>query len=358
MESMVKLINTFKDRRIIVTGHTGFKGSWLTLWLSMLGAKVTGISLDPKDPLDAYYAMGIKNLSEDLRQDIREFKGLFNIINSTEPEIIFHLAAQPLVSQSYLQPLETLCTNIMGTANLLEACRLTPSVKTIIVITTDKCYENTGKHLPYNEDDRLGGEDPYSSSKAAAELVVNSYRKSFFSSANSPGIATARAGNIIGGGDWAENRIVPDCIRALKEGRQILIRNPTSVRPWQNILEPLYGYIILAEKCFTNNKLFSEAWNFGPECNSVYNVWQLGEGIIKAWGSGTLVKSGEKQKIKEADYLSLNINKAKEMLSWTPVLTFQDSVGLTVDWYKAQAEGKDMLKFSIEQIENYMQLIQ
>lgn len=358
MESMVKLTNTFKDRRIIVTGHTGFKGSWLTLWLSMLGAKVTGVSLDPKDPLDAYYAMGIKKLSKDLRQDIREFKGLFNIINSTEPEIIFHLAAQPLVSQSYLQPLETLDTNIMGTANLLEACRLTPSVKTIVVITTDKCYENTGMHLPYDENDRLGGEDPYSSSKAAAELVVNSYRKSFFSSADSPGIATARAGNIIGGGDWAENRIVPDCIRALKEGRQILIRNPASVRPWQNILEPLYGYIILADKCFTNNKSFSEAWNFGPECSSVYNVWHLAKEIIKAWGSGTLFKSGEKQKIKEADYLSLNINKAKEMLGWTPVLTFQDSVGLTVDWYKAQAEGKDMLKFSIEQIENYMQLIQ
>lgn len=357
MESMVRLTNSFKDRRTIVTGHTGFKGSWLTLWLSMLGAKVTGVSLDPKDPQDAYYAMGIKNLSEDLRQDIREFEGFFNIINSTEPEIVFHLAAQPLVSQSYIQPLETLSTNIMGTANLLEACKLTPSVKAIVVITTDKCYENTGKRLPYNEADRLGGEDPYSSSKAAAELVVNSYRKSFFSSADSPGIATARAGNIIGGGDWAINRIVPDCIKALKDGRQIVIRNPESVRPWQNILEPLYGYIILAERILRNTKSFSESWNFGPECNSVYNAWNLGNEIIKVWGSGTLVKSGEKQKIKEADYLTLDISKAKEMLGWTPVLTFQDSVGLTVDWYKAQAEGKDMLKFSIEQIDNYMHLI-
>ncbi len=353
MESMVGMNNFYRGKKVMVTGHTGFKGSWLTLMLAYKGADITGISLDPKNTKDVYNAIQIKNLCLDLRHDINDYEGLLSIFNKVKPEIVFHLAAQALVIDSYKYPLRTFETNIIGTANVLEACRNTDSVKAVIVVTSDKCYENREKEHAFTENDRLGGNDPYSSSKAACEIVTNAFRESYFILSSSPQVATVRAGNVIGGGDWAENRIVPDCISYLLRGEEIILRNPQSVRPWQYVLEPLHGYMFLATKLFNDKKNFSEAWNFGPGYMNRKSVRSLAEEVIKCWGGGAIKEMEEDIAFGEAGLLMLDVTKAREKLGWIPVLTFEESVEMSIAWYKAQEEGKDMQKFSLGQLNIY-----
>ncbi len=349
----------FQGRKVLVTGHTGFKGAWLTLWLKLLGADISGIALEPTDESGAFCAMGISSLCEDIRQDINDFDKVFSIFEKQKPEIVFHLAAQSLVLQSYDQPLETFQTNVIGTANILEACRRFKSVKVIIIVTTDKCYENKEWVFGYREIDRLGGIDPYSGSKAAAEMLVKSYLESFFSVNNKTGLASVRAGNVIGGGDWAENRIVPDCIRALKAGKAIEVRNPSSVRPWQHVLEPLGGYLMLAQKMLENPKRFSGSWNFGPSYEGIRNVKDLVRYLINLWGEGEWENKdlGKKNKPHEAALLTLDISKARNLLLWQPVYSFHKTVDATVSWYKSQSLGENMKIKSIKQIEDYQKFL-
>jgi len=345
--------NSFRNRKVLITGHTGFKGSWLTFWLNRLGAEITGVALEPHTSLDAFYAMNIALLCNDLRHDINDFKGLFKIFTQVQPEIVFHLAAQPLVIESYKNPLYTLNTNIIGTTNILEACRLTPSVKVIVVVTSDKCYENRESPLGYRENNRIGGNDPYSASKACAEIVVHSYRESFFKDKSSKSLASVRAGNVIGGGDWAKNRIVPDCIRSLKENRRILLRNPDAARPWQHVLEPLGGYLLLALKMLKKPENYNEPWNFGPGYDGIKSVEELTIEIIRFWGMGSYQSANHKGKIQETGMLKLDISKARQKLKWNPVLSFEESVKLSVDWYKSQITNENMVKLSLDQIDYY-----
>jgi CDP-glucose 4,6-dehydratase len=356
MESMVKAAGFYKNKKIVVTGHTGFKGSWLTLWLHSLGAQITGIALDPKNEYDAFNAMLAGNLCNDIRFDIKDHEGLKNIFVKAQPEIVFHLAAQPLVLESYHDPLNTLNTNIIGTANILEASRQAASVKVVVVITTDKCYENTGLGKAFSEKERLGGDDPYSASKAAAEIVVNAYRRSFFS-VSGIALATARAGNVIGGGDWAEHRLIPDCVRALLTGNNMEIRNPASIRPWQHVLEPLGGYLLLARKMYADPERFSEPWNFGPDYKGNKTVKEVVKEFMKNAGNKGYSERSEKSSRHEAEILSLDISKARKRLGWKPVLSFEDSIKMTAEWYMAQSEGKNMREFSIDQIKYYEKLI-
>jgi len=350
-------LSVFKGRKILITGHTGFKGSWLTLWLQSLGAVITGVALDPLNELDAYRAMRISALCNDMRQDICDYKGLLDIFGRVQPEIVLHLAARSLVLESYRDPLNTFGTNIMGTANIIEACRQTKSVRAAVIITSDKCYENKGDGIAFSENDRLAGSDPYSASKAAAEIVTHAYRESFSGDEGFPGVATARAGNVIGGGDWAENRIVPDSIRALRESFAVRLRNPMSVRPFQHVLEPLYGYLLLAGKLLESKESYSGAWNFGPAYEKGHTVKELADGIIKNWGSGSVVTDDNSDAKHEAPYLTLEITRARTLLGWNPVLSFEESVKMTTDWYLAQANGLDMNRFSLDQIEQYMSLV-
>ncbi len=342
-------------RKVLVTGHTGFKGSWLTLWLKIINAEICGISLDPVNINGAFHELNISSICEDIREDINDYESILSIFIEQKPEIIFHLAAQPLVIDSYERPIETFRTNVMGTANILEACRQTPSVKVIIVITTDKCYENCEWIYGYRENDRLGGRDPYSASKAAAELLVNSYRESFFKSQRDIGLATARAGNVIGGGDWAKNRILPDCINSLLCNEPIKVRNPFAVRPWQHVLEPLGGYLNLAHKMLENINLYSEPWNFGPGYEGIKNVEALVQEVVRCWGTGSYSACGHPSENSpyEAGLLTLDIAKARNLLDWNPKLGFSESVKMTVDWYKAQSDGINMVDLSCKQIEDY-----
>lgn len=353
MESMVRMTDSFKDKRIIITGHTGFKGSWLALWLNNLGAKVTGIALDPKTYDDAYHAMKINSICNDLRQDINDYEGVLKVFRENKPEVVFHLAAQPLVLPSYNDPLNTFGTNILGTANILEACRNTESVSVIIVVTSDKCYENRESVEGYSEHDRLGGKDPYSASKACAELVAHSYRQSFFTPGRRCSLATVRAGNVIGGGDWSDYRIVPDTIRSLSSGQTVQVRNPRAVRPWQFVLEPLGGYLLLASMMYNEPERYSEAWNFGPSGNNIKTVSELVNEIIRRWGDGSMHSKKQDSTPAETGILRLDISKAREKLMWEPVLSFEESVEMTVIWYRAIVTGKDMKEISLRQIENY-----
>lgn len=355
------LRHSFSGKRVLVTGHTGFKGAWLTLWLKLLEAEVLGVSLDPEHKNGAFNAMDIPSICIDIRQDINDLKAIQKIFSQYQPQVVFHMAAQALVLESYNRPVDTFQTNIIGTTNVLEACRQTKSVKTIVVITSDKCYDNIEVNTGYKETDRLGGNDPYSVSKASAELVTNSYWESFFAKDSKIGLATVRAGNVIGGGDWAQNRIVPDCIKALVKEQPIEVRNPEAVRPWQYVLEPLRGYLSLASKLMKDPKLYSSPWNFGPEEEGKKSVSDLVSELITAWGKGkwTNVQSSN-QSIKpphEAKLLSLDITKAKNYLNWYPLMSFSQSIKQTVHWYKACANGDNMKDFGIKQILDYQELI-
>jgi CDP-glucose 4,6-dehydratase len=346
------MFKIYKDKKVLVTGHSGFKGGWLTIWLEMLGAKVIGYALDPLYENGIFQSSGIGNYINDYRADVRDLNRLIEVFNSEKPDIVFHHAAQPLVIESYKNPVETFEVNVLGTVNVLEAIRQTPSVKAAIIITTDKCYENKEWVWGYRENDPMGGYDPYSASKGAAELVINAYRRSFFMEEGKPAVASARAGNVIGGGDWSENRLVPDIIKAISNNKTIEIRNPQATRPWQYVLEPLAGYLKLGTALLQSPEKFAEGWNFGPFMQDVYSVKQIVENIIHFSGKGTWKDLSKQEKLHEANLLMLDISKAVQKLNWKPVLSFNESIKFTVDWYM-NAYKSNVLDFSRNQIKIY-----
>lgn len=357
---MIDLYNGFyKGKKILVTGHTGFKGSWLSIWLYELGAEVVGIGLDPYSNRDTYVLSGIGDkIKADIRADIRDGESLKEIFNQYQPEIVFHLAAQPLVRLSYDIPVETYETNVMGTINVLEAIRATESVKVGVMITTDKCYENKEEMRGYTENDPFGGYDPYSSSKGACEIAIQSWRRSFFNpedygKKHNVSIASVRAGNVIGGGDWALDRIIPDCIRALEAGKIIEIRSPKAVRPWEHVLEPLSGYLTLAHKMWEYPTDFCEGWNFGPEQESVSTVWEIASQLVKNFGYGELEDSSDSNAVHEANLLMLDITKAKTRLGWKPRLNAKQTMALVADWYK-RYKSEDVYEICIDEINKFI----
>jgi len=328
----------WENKKVLITGHTGFKGSWLTLWLLKMGSKVCGISLEPQFEKNLFDSLNLKNNLVHNICDIRDKDKVKNIINNFKPDIVFHLAAQPLVLTSYEKPLETWEINVIGTINIMEAILSIDHKCGAVFITTDKVYKNNEWDYGYRENDKLGGIDPYSSSKAASELAINSWRESFCGSSDLKKsnifIASARAGNVIGGGDWSSNRIIPDLVKSLSSNGKIIIRNPSSTRPWQHVIEPLAGYIILAEKLYkTENRQFSSPFNFGPDINSNRTVKELVEECFKYWDGEFLINNKENMP-HEAGKLNLSIDKANHMLKWRPKLNFEKTVELTINWYK------------------------
>lgn len=348
----------YRNRRVLVTGHTGFKGAWLTVWLKQLGSVVTGLSLEPdSDRPSLFEAAGVADGMQSMIVDIREADALETIVKETSPEIIFHLAAQSLVIESYKSPIETFSTNVMGTTHVLEAAGKVDSVRAVVSVTSDKCYRNQGLHRAYNEEDTLGGTDPYSASKAAAEIVIASYRHAF--GRNGPLLASARSGNVIGGGDWADNRLVPDIVRALAAARQPTIRNPASVRPWQYVLEPLAGYLLLAHSLVTHGRTSAEGWNFGPPEESQVSVGELAQLFVDAWGAGDValpIASGTGDvNGKEAAELRLDSSKARKRLGWKSMMNNHEAVAATIDWYHTYYDARNsMTDLTINQVSSYM----
>jgi CDP-glucose 4,6-dehydratase len=324
--------NIYKGKTVLITGDTGFKGSWLAIWLLNLGANVVGYALQPKTEKNNYVICNLENKIVHIDGDIRDYQALLKIFQEYKPEIVFHLAAQALVLDSYKDPLYTHSTNIMGTVNLFEAVRNTTSVKAAVNVTSDKCYENQEWIYGYREIDSMGGKDPYSASKGASEIITSSYLRSFFCGDGTPNIASARAGNVIGGSDWAQNRLFPDCMRALINNKPIIIRNPEAVRPWQHVLEPLSGYLTLGSLLYTDGKEYSGAWNFGPLSKNMVSVKQLVEEIIKKWGDGKYIIENKMNK-DEAGLLHLDISKAINKLKWHPVLDLKQTIGFAIEEY-------------------------
>ena len=324
----------WRDRPVFLTGHTGFKGGWLATWLLALGARVTGYALAPDTTPSYYAACGLAAHLSDRLGDVRDAAALDAALAVARPSVVFHLAAQPLVRRSYREPAATFATNVLGTAHVLDTVRRTPSVEAVVVVTSDKCYDNQERPEGYREDDPLGGRDPYSASKAAAEVLTAAYRRSFFSTGAR--IATARAGNVIGGGDWAEDRLVPDAMRALARGETIRVRNPSAVRPWQHVLEPLGGYLMLAER-LVESETFATAFNFGPREDDAVPVAALVEAVLGLWGDGRWEAVTDTGAPHEAGLLRLDCRRARQRLGWRPVLTLKEAVELTVDWYRAAA---------------------
>ena len=351
--------NFYCGKRVLVTGHTGFKGSWLSIWLHELGAEVVGVSQDPFTNRDNYVLSGIGNkMMADLRSDICDGQKMKEIFQKYQPEIVFHLAAQPLVRYSYEQPVETYEANVMGTINVMEAIRATSSVKVGVMITTDKCYDNKEQMRGYKEDDPFGGYDPYSSSKGACEIAIQSWRRSFFNpedygKKHHVSLASVRAGNVIGGGDWALDRIIPDCIKALEQDKVIDIRSPKAIRPWEHVLEPLSGYMLLAKKQWEHPTEFCEGWNFGPESESVSTVWEVATELIKNYGKGELKDSSDPNAVHEAKLLMLDITKAKTKLGWKPRMNMQQCMDLVADWYK-RYRSDNVYQLCVEEIEKFV----
>jgi CDP-glucose 4,6-dehydratase len=346
----------WSGKRVLVLGHTGFKGAWLSLWLRRLGAKVDGISLPPEEP-SLFAAAGLKTLIGSHYADIRDLKAVTEIMQQARPEIVFHLAAQSLVRRSYREPVETYATNVMGTVHVLAAAVAVESVRAAIVVTSDKCYENREWLWAYREDEPMGGHDPYSSSKACAELVTAAWRKSFCGPAKRDlAIASARAGNVIGGGDWAEDRLIPDCIRALKAGQAIGIRNPASVRPWQHVLDPLCGYLVLAERLTDKPDAYGEAWNFGPADTDTRPVGWIADRVVSIWGGSARWEKIAGDALHEANALKIDASKARQCLGWSPALELDAAIDWTANWYKKVLGGQPALGVTEEQIDRYCHL--
>ena len=325
----------------------------MALWLTQLGAKVTGFSLDPLTDPNLFSVLDIEKSIIDNRQDMRDLPFLKRVIQSSQPEIIIHMAAQSLVRESYKDPVGTYATNVMGTVNLLESARSCDNVRIILVITSDKCYENREIDYGYCESDPMGGHDPYSSSKGCSELVTSAYRRSFFEDNAMVAIASARAGNVIGGGDWASDRIIPDAMRAFSSNETLLVRNPGAVRPWQHVLEPLSGYMTLCEKIWDQPSKFSEGWNFGPEDEDVRTVEEVTDRVSELWGNHAVWKKSNGDHPHEANLLKLDITKAKEQLGWKPRWDLERALEKTVGWYKSYYNGEMMQEMSLKQIEEY-----
>lgn len=356
MVSMAEAFRTaFAGKRVLVTGDTGFKGSWLCLWLHQLGAKVLGYALPPEGPQDHFILLGLDKMIEHVDGDILDKPKLDAVFERFQPEVVFHLAAQPLVRYSYDKPKLTFDTNVAGSVNVLEAIRASSSVKALVYVTSDKAYKNKEWIWGYRENDELGGHDPYSASKAAAELLFSSYQDSFFSKREGFGAATVRAGNVIGGGDWALDRIVPDSIRALRQDRPIHLRNPNSTRPWQHVLEPLSGYLMTAARLLEEPKRYAGAWNFGPDSESIRTVGELARMVVKGWGAGEVVVAEQVNAPHEATLLHLNCDKAHQLMRWRPKWNADRAVAETVSWYRQVHEGEEALGISSQQVLAYME---
>jgi CDP-glucose 4,6-dehydratase len=339
-----QLADVFKDRRVFVTGHTGFKGSWLSIWLHSLGARVIGYSLSPPTSPSNFESSRVSEiLTEDCTADVRDVDTLSRMIDQTRPEVVFHLAAQSLVLEGYKEPLETTATNALGTANLLESVRRAGRPCCVIIVTSDKCYGTSNQPWGHREDDRLGGDDPYSASKAAAEILTSSFRTSFFNpdrlSQHGVMVATVRAGNVIGGGDWSSDRIIPDAVRALERNRPVVVRNPESIRPWQHVVEPLGGYLLLASRMLTDNDpQLCSAWNFGPARTDEQPVRHLVEGFLEGWGGGSWNAAEDRSAPAESSILRLSIERAAAHLDWHPLWHLSETVGRTARWYRTFAQ--------------------
>lgn len=351
--------NFYKGKRILITGHTGFKGGWLSLWFLQLGADVAGYALEPSTDPNLYDILGLRHRMLSVNGDVRDVKSVQTLFKDFKPEIVIHMAAQSLVRHSYEDPVGTFETNVMGTVNILEACRKLSFVRSIVVVTSDKCYENHGKNRPYKETDPMGGHDPYSSSKGCAELVTRAYLRSFFAPEkygkdHKIAVASVRAGNVIGGGDWNKDRIIPDCIKAILNNKNIVIRYPEAVRPWQHVLEPLYGYLLLVKKLYEDGPVFSGPWNFGPGAKNEKSVKWVVEKTHVLWESGLTWKIDSQRQPHESVCLRLDSKKAGSLLGWRPQIELTSALKKTVEWYKAWQNNFDMYEYSLKQIENYM----
>jgi CDP-glucose 4,6-dehydratase len=354
--------NIYPGKKVFITGHTGFKGSWLCLLLNQLGSEVYGYALKPPTCPALFEEAGIGDLVHSHIGDIRDPEHLEQVMQQVQPEIVIHMAAQPLVRESYRIPVETYQTNVMGTVHLLEACRYTNSVKAIVNVTTDKCYENREWHWGYRENEPMGGYDPYSNSKGCSELVTSAYRNSFFNPAryaeHGVALASARAGNVIGGGDWAGDRLIPDFIRAISKGEKIKIRSPHAIRPWQHVLEPLTGYLTLAAKLYTEGPQYAQAWNFGPDDNDAKNVEWITGTICRLWGENAAYETDSHPQPHEANYLKLDCSMAKAELGWHPRWDIQTALQSIVEWHKAWLKGENMREITEQQIALYFNKVQ
>lgn len=355
---MVSVANFWSSRRVLVTGHTGFKGSWLVLWLQAMGARVTGCALNPQTEPALWHQLELDTDIQSRIVDIRDLSALAKIVREINPEVVFHLAAQSLVRASYDDPVSTYATNVMGTVHLLEAVRRTPGVRAVINVTSDKCYENREWVWGYRESDPMGGRDPYSSSKGCAELVTAAYRQSFFgSSADGTHICSARAGNVIGGGDWAADRLVPDFVRSTLRGESVRIRNPQSTRPWQHVLEPLSGYLLLAERLAQEGASYEGGWNFGPADDDAVSVEKIASAMVSLWGKPASWFKDAGEQPHEANFLKLDSSKSRDLLKWSPRLDLQTALAWTVEWYKGTAEGASPKDLTLQQIRRYEELV-
>jgi CDP-glucose 4,6-dehydratase len=358
MEVMGIDLKFWQGKSVFITGHTGFKGSWLSLWLNSLGAKVTGFALAPETSPNLFQLAKIENDLTSIIGDIRDLNSLQKAMDISKPEIVIHMAAQPIVRYSYENPIETYQTNVMGTAHLLEAVRHVMGVRAVVIVTSDKCYDNQEKLSGYKEEDPMGGYDPYSNSKGCAELVTSSYRLSFFNpekyQEHGVAIASARAGNVIGGGDWALDRLIPDFVRSMAKGECLNIRNPLAIRPWQHVLEPLSGYLILAQMLYINGSEFAEPWNFGPLESEAKNVEWIANELVKNWGDNAsyLVEKNKKQ-AHEAHYLNLNSIKSRTKLHWSPQWDAKETIRRICNWHKYQINGENMKSYTLNEINEY-----
>ena len=343
----------WRDKRVLLTGHTGFKGSWASLWLQSLGAKVYGLALDPPTTPNLFTVAHVANgMVSHTIGDIRDLPTVQQAMQASQADIVIHMAAQPLVRLSYAEPVETYATNVMGTVHVLESARHTPSVKAIVVVTTDKCYENKEWAWGYRENEPMGGHDPYSNSKGCAELVTSAYRNSFLQSSGIA-VATARAGNVIGGGDWAADRLVPDILRAFEQNQPLIIRNPHATRPWQHVLEPLSGYLSLAEHLYTQGQAFAEGWNFGPKDDDARAVQWIVEHMVNSWGNGASWQQDGGVHPHEANYLKLDISKAKARLGWQPRWPLATALAHITTWHQAWLANDDMKNQCLAHIQKY-----
>lgn len=359
MENLVIDPVFWKDRRVFLTGHTGFKGGWLSLWLQALGAQVVGYALKPPTEPSLFDTARVADGMVSLDGDVRDLDGLRRAMDAHRPEVVIHMAAQPLVRYSYGHPVETYATNVMGAVHMLEAVRQTPGVRVVVNITSDKCYDNREWVWGYRENEPMGGFDPYSNSKGCAELVTSAYRSSYFHpdhfAKHGVALASARAGNVIGGGDWAPDRLIPDMMRAITAGQPVVIRSPGAIRPWQHVLEPLAGYLLLAQKLWVDGAFYSEGWNFGPEDSDAKPVSWIVNALAEKWGEGASWVLDGASHPHEAQYLKLDCSKAHAKLGWRPQWHLGDALQLIIDWYRAHMAGKDMRQVTLSQIALYGQ---
>ncbi|MFC0603405.1 CDP-glucose 4,6-dehydratase [Winogradskyella pulchriflava] len=355
MERLTDRTNTtfWQNKRVFLTGHTGFKGSWLSLWLQSMGAIVKGYSLEPPTSPSLFIEAKVGEAMESVIGDIRNLDFLKKHMVSFSPDILIHMAAQPLVRLSYLEPIETYTTNVIGTVNVLEAAKLCENLKAIVSVTTDKCYENREWHWGYRENEPMGGHDPYSSSKGCAELVTSAYRRSYFYTSDTASVASARAGNVIGGGDWASDRLIPDTLRAFEKQKPVIIRNPLSTRPWQHVLEPLSGYLLLAEKLYTDGDKFAEAWNFGPKEESVKPVSYILDKMVDNWGKGASWELDKENNPHEAGFLKLDCSKAAAELKWKPKWELDHTLNLITNWHQKWLKNHSVKEQCLLEIESF-----